>query len=168
MTGRSGSTLSHRLATAIAGTFVVAAAPACKETYRVGDYVLVDWCDGEYPGYVVARKGRTRYRVHLDGYESRWDTDLAHDKIKRKLEEPVVPSPPLCADVARAMGIQQPEKGAPALHQPGAHIKVTWRGSVYKATVLSIEGSNRFKVHYEGHDEAWDEVISSDRIVGGN
>jgi hypothetical protein len=140
----------------------------CKETYRVGDLVLVDWCEGEYSAYVVARKGRTRYRVHFDGYESRWDTDITHDKIKRRLEEPLLPAPPLCAEVARALGIQQPEKGAPALYQPGAHIKVTWRGSVYKATVLAIEGPNRFKVHYEGHDDAWDEVISGDRVVGGN
>lgn len=140
----------------------------CKETYRIGELVLVEWCGAEHAAYVVARKGRTRYRVHFDGYESRWDTDIPHDKIKRRLDEPLVPPPPLCADVARALGIQQPEKGAPALYQPGAQVRVTWRGSVYKATVLAIEGPNRFKVHYEGYDNAWDEVISGDRIVGSN
>lgn len=168
MTTSRISTSPRRLALGLAMLLAATLGVGCKETYRVGDFVLVDWCEGEYPGYVVARKGRTRYRVHFDGYESRWDTDITHDKIKRRLDEPVLPPPPLCAEVARALGIQQPEKGAPALYQPGAHIKVTWRGSVYKATVLSIEGPNRFKVHYEGHDDAWDEVISGDRIAGVN
>jgi hypothetical protein len=29
-----------------------------------------------------------------------------------------------------------------------------------------VLGPDRFKVHYEGHDSTWDEVLSSDRIVG--
>lgn len=139
---------------------------ACQEGYRIGDLVMVDWCGGEYPAYVLARKGRTRYRVHFDKYESRWDTEVPHDKILRRLDAPPSQSPPLCADVARALGIQQASSGAPALYQSGAHVKVTWRGSVYRATVLSVEGNSRFKVHYEGYDEAWDEVVGSDRIVG--
>ncbi len=138
----------------------------CKESYRVGDYVLVDWCEGDYPAYVLAKKGRTRYRVHFDGYESRWDTYVSIEAIKGRLREPPASPPPLCDRVARALGIQQPEKGASTLYRAGARIKVTWRGSVYTATVLSVEGPDRFKIHYEGYDSAWDEVISSDRIVG--
>lgn len=139
---------------------------ACQEGYRVGDLVAVDWCGAEYPAYVLARKGRTRYRVHFDKYESRWDTEVTHDKILRRLDTVPSQSPPLCADVARALGIQQAASGAPALYQTGAHVKVTWRGSVYRASVLSVEGNSRFKVHYEGYDAAWDEVVGSERIVG--
>jgi hypothetical protein len=150
----------------ILACLILAGSSACQEGYRIGDLVLVKWCEGEYPAYILARKGSTRYRVHFDKYEARWDTDVTHDKILRKLDVLPNTSAPLCADVARALGIQQEESGAPALYNSGAHVKVTWRGSVYRATVLSVEGNSRFKVHYEGYDEAWDEVVGSDRIVG--
>ncbi len=138
----------------------------CKESYRVGEYVLVDWCDGEYPAYVLARKGRTRYRVHFDGYESRWDTEVSFEDIKRRLDEAPKPPPPLCDAVARALGIKkQDDRVSP--YSVGARVRVTWRGSVYKATIVEVAGPERFKVHYDGHEASWDEVISSDRIIGG-
>lgn len=159
-------TTRRRLGWALALCIMSSSLLACQEGYRIGELVLVSWCGGEYPAYILARKGRTRYRVHFDKYESRWDTEIQHDKILRRLDAPPSQSPPLCADVARALGIQQAASGAPALYQSGAHVKVTWRGSVYRATVLSVEGNSQFKVHYEGYDSAWDEVVGSDRIVG--
>ena len=156
----------HGARAVLLGVLCIISFTGCKEGYRVGDYVLVDWCEGEYPAYVLAKTGRTRYRVHFDGYESRWDTVVGLDAIKRRLQEPPSSPPPLCERVARALGIQQPEKGASTLYRAGARLKVTWRGSVYRATVLSVEGPDRFKIHYDGYDSAWDEVISSDRVVG--
>jgi hypothetical protein len=138
----------------------------CKETYRVGEYVTVRWCDGEYPAYVLARKGRTRYRVHFEGYEPRWDTEVGFDEIKGRLESPPKTQPPLCDKVARAMGIKKETDENISLFKVGARVRVTWRGSVYKATIVEVLGPDRFKVHYEGHDSTWDEVLSSDRIVG--
>lgn len=139
---------------------------ACKETYRVGEYVSVRWCDGEYPAYVLARKGHTRYRVHFDGYEARWDTEVGFDEIKGRLEGPPKTPPPLCDRVAQAMGIKKQEDDKASLFKEGARVRVSWRGSVYKAVILEVLGPDRFKVHYEGHESNWDEVITSERIVG--
>ena len=44
-------------------------------------------------------------------------------------------------------------------------VRVTWRGSVYAAIVVGVEGKDRLLVHYEGHENAWDEVVTIDRIV---
>ena len=101
---------------------------ACKERYRVGEYVLVDWCDGEYPGYIIADKGRTRYRVHFEGYESRWDTEVGFDQVKRKLDAPLPNPPPLCGRVARALGIKEKADEPASAYEVGARVRVTWRG----------------------------------------
>lgn len=147
---------------------VVCTSAGCKESYRVGEYVSVEWCDGEYPAYVIARRGPTRYRVHFDGYESRWDTEVGFDSIKGRLEAPPRRPPPLCDMVALAMGIKKETDGQVSPYKVGARVRVTWRGSVYKATIVELMGPDHFKVHYDGHESSWDEVITSDRIAGAD
>ncbi len=161
--GWSGLSAGVRLLLPLLGVLLCA---GCKESYRVGDYVLVEWCEGEYPAYVLERKGSTRYRVHFDGYESRWDSDVAFDSIKARLEAPPEPMPPLCDRVARALGIKKQDDDRVSPYEEGARVRVTWRGSVYKATVVKVVGPNRFKVHYDGHEASWDEVVAGDRIEG--
>ncbi|MEN9578811.1 MAG: hypothetical protein RJA70_1820 [Pseudomonadota bacterium] len=140
----------------------------CQDSYRVGDFVLVEWCEGEYPAYVLDRKGRTRYRVHFDGYETRWDAEVPFDRIKSRLTEPPQTPPPLCDRVAQAMGLKKQEtKGAVSPYKVGARVKVSWQGSVYKATIIEVVDAERFKVHYDGHETAWDEVIGAERVVAG-
>lgn len=151
---------------------LVLAVSGCRERYRVGERVLVAWCDGEYPAFVIARKGPARYRVHFEGYAERWDTDVGAEEIKRKLPEQAEEgSAPLCPKVAAALGMKAaPEqKGEDVIspYEVGAKIFVTWRGASYKATILEVIDRDHFRVHYEGHESAWDEVITSDRIVKG-
>jgi RNA binding activity-knot of a chromodomain len=141
-------------------------AVGCRESYRVGEFVLVQWCDGEYPAYVTAKKGRTRYRVHFDGYEPRWDTEVGFDEIKGRLETAPKVTPPMCERVAQAMGIQKPEDNKAGLFKVGARVRVTWRGSVYKAVVLEVPAPDRYLVHYDGYETSWDEVVTAERIVG--
>ena len=165
---RSRIGMRRRFATPLLAAWCCASSVAfsgCKESYRIGDYVLVDWCDGQYPAYIVEKRGRTRFRVHFDGYESRWDTDVRFEDIRRRLQEQPKNMPPLCDKVARALGIKKESDSASAYRQ-GARVKVTWRDSVYKATITEILAPDKFKVHYDGHESFWDEVITGDRIVG--
>ncbi len=144
----------------------LAALCGCKEHYRIGDRVIVKWCEGEYPAFIVAQRGAGLYRVHLEDYDSRWDTDVGLEEVVRRQDFPGGAAPPLCPRVARALGLDDAKlgRGGP---QVGARIKVTFRGSVYRATVKKVLGTDRFLVSYDGHSSAWDEVISAERIVGG-
>jgi len=143
---------------------------ACNKPYRVGEHVLVEWEEGKfYPAYVVEVKG-TRYRVHFEGYDSRWDEDVGLDRIKGRVTGSITPPPP----PEKVLGGTAPPVGAASANAVGSainpfkvgdRVRVTWRGSLYAATVLEVAGKDRIKVHYDGHENAWDEVVSVERVL---
>jgi hypothetical protein len=147
--------------------------PACKKPYRVGEHVLVEWEKDQppYPAYIIERPSPTRYRVHFDGYDSRWDEDVSFDRVLGPVEGPVA-APPPPSKVALAAGIASPKTAGSAgemavsPYKESDRVRVSWRGSVYSATVTKVIAKDRFEVHYEGHEAAWDEIVGIDRIVG--
>lgn len=143
-------------------------AVSCKRPYRVGEHVLVEWETGKlYPAYILEAHGTTRYRVHFEGYDSRWDEDVGIDRIRGRIEGPVAPPPPP-EKVKRAAGAPvgsgQPGHAINPFRE-GDRVRVTWRGSVYAAVVLEVVAKDRLLIHYEGHESAWDEVVTLDRIL---
>lgn len=48
----------------------------------------------------------------------------------------------------------------------GDHVLVEWEGNKYPAMIIAAEGPSKFRVHYDGYDTIWDEVVSRDRIHG--
>jgi hypothetical protein len=145
----------------------------CKKQYRVGEHVLVEWEKEQppYPAYITQRVGATRYRVHFDGYDSRWDEDVSFERLLGRVEGPVT-APPPPPKVALAAGVASPKTAGSAgevavsPYKEGDRVRVSWRGSVYSATVVKVVAKDRFEVHYEGHEVAWDEVVGIDRIAG--
>jgi hypothetical protein len=145
----------------------------CKKTYRVGEHVLVEWETGQapYPAFIIGQSGTSRYRVHFEGYDSRWDEDISLERIVGRVEGPV-PSPPPPKKVARAAGLAAPRASGSAgdaavsPYREGDRVRVTWRGGAYTASVIKVVAKDKFLVHYEGHESAWDEVVTIDRIVG--
>jgi hypothetical protein len=140
---------------------------ACKKPYRVGEFVLVDWEEGRpFAAYITEKVGSARYRVHFDGYDC--DQEVSLDRIKGRVEGPVPQPKPgklPCAHAVPATSGSVPAI-TPAPYKPNDHVRVTWRGTVYSATVLQVVAKDRFVVHYEGLESAWDETVGLDRIVG--
>jgi hypothetical protein len=139
---------------------------ACKEPYRVGDYVWVEWEGRDYPAYITEQKGNARYRVHYDGYDRRWDEDVTLERIKGRIDGPVAPPPPP-AKVAAASGAGPKASGTATLapYKAGDRVRVRWRGSLYAAVILAVVPPDRYLVHYDGYEAAWDETVPADRIV---
>ena len=151
-----------------AAALTVFALTSCRDQYRIGDYVWVEWEGRDYPAYVVDHKDKARFRVHFDGYESRWDEDVTLERIKGRVEGQASPPPPP-DKVARAMGLgPKPSASAraPSSFTVGDRLRVRWRGSLYAATVQSLAGPGKLLVHYEGYGTEWDEVVGEDRVVG--
>jgi len=51
-------------------------------------------------------------------------------------------------------------------NQVGDHVLVDWRGGEYPAVIVGVEGVSRFRVHYDGFSEDWDETVPATRIRG--
>jgi hypothetical protein len=139
----------------------------CKKPFRVGEFVLVDWEENRpFAAYITEKTGTTRYRVHFDGYDC--DQEVSLDRIKGRVDGPVpLPTPGKlpCAHIVPAPSGSAPAV-TPAPFKPNDHVRVTWRGTIYSATVLQVIAKDRFLVHYEGLESAWDETVSLERIVG--
>jgi len=147
------------------------AAVGCNNPYRVGELVWVEWEEGKpnYPAYIVEKRGQNRYRVHFDGYDTRWDETVGLDRIKGRVEGPVNQPPPPPDCVAQAAGVNPQASGSAvpvSRYRPGDRVKVRWRDSTYAATVVEVVSSDRYRVHYDGYETAWDETVHSERIIG--
>lgn len=141
-------------------------AVACKEPYRVGEYVWVEWDGREYPAYIIERKSGGRFRVHYDGYDPRWDEDVTLDRVKGRITGPVS-APPPPEKVARLTGAGPKSSAGTATVAPykaGDRVRVSWRGSRYGATIIAVVAPDKYLVHYDGYESAWDETVSADRI----
>jgi len=144
---------------------------SCTRPYRVGDYVLVEWGDDGmlYPAYVLQKKGNGRFRVHYEGYPARWDEDVTLERVKGLVHgQPPSPPPPRHVQVVRGLDKDKPGTAAPmSRYKVDDRLRVRWRGSIYRATVLEIMSAEKLKVRYDGHEAAWDEVIDVSRIATG-
>ena len=139
----------------------------CKKPYRVGEFVLVDWEENRpFAAYITDIVGTSRYRVHFDGYDC--DQEVSFDRIKGRVDGPVPQATPGKLPCAHA--VPAPSGSGPVLtiaaYKANDHVRVTWRGTIYPAIVLQVIDKDRFLVHYDGLESAWDETVTLDRIVG--
>jgi hypothetical protein len=144
------------------------AAVACRESQRIGDQVLVEYEGRRCPGYVIDKKSDTRFRIHFDfeGYD--WEDDVNADHVIGRVQEPTAdcPLPPrVRATLGLAETPKSPDRNSP--YRVGDRVRVRWRGSVYPASVTQVKAPDTVVVHYQGHEDAWDETINIERIETG-
>lgn len=142
---------------------------ACSRPYRVGDRVLVEWGEDKllYPGFITEMRSKSRYRIHYEGYPSRWDETVALPRIKGIASGEVAPPPPpLKVRIARGISEKKRGESAPVSQfKEGDRVRVRWRDSVYRAQILEVVSASSLRIHYEAHESAWDEVVPLSRIV---
>ena len=56
--------------------------------------------------------------------------------------------------------------GCQETYRVGDEVMVEWEGKHYPAVILSADTPAKFRIHYDGYDEAWDEVVPKSRIQG--
>lgn len=66
--------------------------------------------------------------------------------------------------LATALG----SSGCKRRYEVGDKVLVEWEKNVYPAVILETNGPTKIKVHYEGYDPIWDEIVPRDRIKGFN
>lgn len=111
------------------------AQPVCS----VGDQAQVLWKGQWYPARVTkVNEDQTKCFIRYDGYGSEWDEWVTEGRI-------------------RVAGKAQPA------YKVGDSVQVLWKGKWWPASVISI-GSGRWKIHYDGYDDSWDEWVDPGRI----
>jgi len=146
----------------------------CRRAHQVGDHILVAWRGGDYPAVIVGVEGPSKFHVHYDGFSEDWDEVIPATRIRGRLSTAPAPGstgpsrsrrPP-----ASASGSASATPLPPSVYKLGDRVRVEWHGSTYTATIVSVLGDDRYRVHYEGYGNEWDEDIALSRIQrkGGN
>ncbi len=131
----------------------------CKRSYNVGDHVLVEWEGNVYPAFIEEAPGPAKYKVHYEGYDTVWDEVVPRSRIKGLVEGPVVtPEPPA---KVRAKAIKAAQTN---VYKIGDRVRVEWHGQIYPAVITGIVGQERYRIHYEGYGNEWDEIVGLSRI----
>jgi hypothetical protein len=147
--------LLHRLALVVA----FAGVAGCKQEYRVGDHVLVQWEGNDYPAIIKEAPGPAKFKVHYDGYADIWDEVVPKTRIKGLVEGPVpIPEPPA---KVRMKAMQAAQKNTYKIND---RVRVEWHGQIYPGTITGIVGPEQYRVRYDGYGPEWDEIVGLSRI----
>jgi hypothetical protein len=144
----------------------------CRRAHQVGDHVLVDWRGSDYPAVIVGVEGPAKFHVHYDGFSDDWDEVIPTARIRGRLSTSPSPmqagAPTKSRSKPGASGSAAPLP--PSVYRVGDRVRVEWHGSIYTANVVQVLGDDRYRVHYEGYGNEWDEDIALSRIQrkGGN
>jgi hypothetical protein len=131
----------------------------CKRRYEVGDKVLVDWEKNTYPAVILETNGPTKIKVHYEGYDPVWDETVPRDRIKGFNEGNAPhPEPP---PKVRAKALQAAQTN---VYKISDRVRVEWHGSMYPAVVVGIVGQERYRIHFEGYGDEWDDTVGLNRI----
>jgi RNA binding activity-knot of a chromodomain len=139
----------------------------CRRAHQVGDHVLVAWRGSDYPAVIVGVEGPSKFHVHYDGFSEDWDEIIPATRIRARLSAAPSPAPPgsppaKIRSKTAASGSAAP--APPSVYRLGDRVRVEWHGSIYTATIVTVLGDDRYRVHYEGYGSEWDEDINLSRI----
>jgi uncharacterized lipoprotein YehR (DUF1307 family) len=109
-----------------------------ESKFTKGQKVEANWNGTWYKAEIVEVNG-SKYKVHYTGWGAKWDQELEESKVR----EP---------------------KGIKYAYAQGDLVEVQWKDKWYESKVLEVQGEDMFKVHYEGWDDKWDEVVDGNRI----
>ncbi len=139
--------------------FALVMLSACSRHYDVGDHVLVEWESGIYPAMITEIPGSGRVKVHYDGYDELWDEVIPRNRIKGRVEGAApIPDPP---DKVRRTAVEAAKTNN---FKIGDRVKSEWHGHQYNAVIVGIVGPERYRIHYDGYGNEWDENVGRERL----
>ena len=145
---------------------MIGVGPGCKEPYRVGEHVFVEYDEGTYPAFIKEKRGTTKLVVHFEGCDSVWIREVSLDRIKGRISSEGARAPKQRRYVCTPKEPSPEQKAASGAYKVGDRVRVRWRGSNYPATIVGIVASDQYLIHYDGHESAWDETVDLERIAG--
>ncbi|MSP23911.1 MAG: hypothetical protein EXR75_01860 [Myxococcales bacterium] len=131
----------------------------CKRAYNVGDKVLVEWDGKDYAAVITDVPGPGKLKVHFDGYDEMWDEVVARNRIKGRLEgTPPTPEPP---EKVRRQALEAAKSNK---FRMGDRVRAEFHRHWYPAVIVGVVGPERYRVHFEGYGNEWDDNVGAERI----
>ena len=88
-----------------------------------------------------------------------WDEVVPRARIRGFVEGPVtMPDPP---EKVRHTAVEAAKTNQ---HKIGDRVMVDWHGHYYPALIVGVVGPERYRIHYEGYGNEWDENVGAERI----
>jgi hypothetical protein len=132
---------------------------ACSRGYDVGDRVLVEWEGKSYPAIIIEVPQPGKVKVHYDGYDEMWDELVPRNRIKGRVEGKVpIPDPP---EKVRRVAVEAAKKNK---YKIGDRVNAEFQRHYYPAIIVGVVGPERYRVHYEGYSNEFDENVGPERI----
>lgn len=147
-------------------------------TYKVGDKIQVLWGSKYYPSSVTeigSNDKAGKYKINYDGWSSSSDEWVGTDRIRSAdiQDDKVVAARKTVSTTTATNSSTTTETAASTtnnsktVYKAGDKITALWNKKDYKATIVEV-GSNdkagKYKIHYDGWADSWDEWIGTDRI----
>ncbi|HZX32271.1 MAG TPA: caspase family protein [Rhodocyclaceae bacterium] len=105
----------------------------------------------EFWSSIKASNDKADFQEYLRQYPNGSFAGIARNRIKAL--ETVAVAPKVSAAVSSKEGLVR-----------GDAVDVEWHGSWYPGSVLEVKSQGRYRIHYDGYDSSWDEVVGPDRI----
>jgi hypothetical protein len=118
----------------------------------VGDAVSVEYRGAWYAARVLEVHEDGRLRVTYDGWDASWDEDVVPARVKK-------PTSGAAGDSGlpgRALGAREVVEGM--------SVFIAYDGAWYEGSVLEVNESGGYLIHYDGWDASWDEVVDASRL----
>ena len=125
----------------------------------MGDKVLVEWEKNVYPAVIIESPTPGKLKVHYEGYDAIWDEVIARDRVKGPAEGNIVHPEPPAKVRAKAIAAAQTN-----VYKISDRVRVEWHGTMYPAIIVGIVGQERYRVHFEGYGDEWDDTVGLARI----
>ncbi len=138
---------------------IVACVMGCSRGYDIGDHVLVEWESDVYPAMIIDVPGPGKIKVHYDGYDELWDEVVPRSRVKGRVEG--IAAIPEAPEKVRRTAVEAAKTNK---FKIGDRVRAEWHAHTYNAVIVGIVGPGRYRLHYEGYGNEWDENVGRERL----
>lgn len=165
---------------------LVLLAVACgkKKEWKVGDKVLAKSSGMWYEATILELADNGKYKIHYEGWSNTWDETLSTDRLANVGDHKPMPVPQgmfqnavnALADSIKTNITMPTTKGKTAAdnevpafdakltYQTGDAVWVKWNNKWYESSILEAKADNKYKIHYVGWADSFDEEVGTDRL----
>lgn len=113
----------------------------------------------EFWSSIKASNDKGDFEEYLRKYPQGSFAGIARNRLKA-----LAAPPPVASQAAIPAAPQTAAQAAKKSFSVDDDVDVEWKGTWYPANVMEVRPQGKYKIHYQGYDNSWDETVGSSRI----